>query len=206
MPSAWRPASSTALLTCALGTSGSKSMGVSRARAFDRAAAAVRRTRRMRAPMRSSGTMIRPHRPAPERVVAGDRRAERMRGEDAGEHAHRAAGIAGVEDGSRARAGRAAARPATVTRRPPLRVARDLLDGDAERPQAAQRRSAVGAGRIAVDGGGAVGDRRQQGVAVRNRLVAGRAHAAAHAGGRLHQHRVRRGHGRTIAGGSVSVL
>ncbi len=143
----------------------------------------------MRAPMRSSGTMMRrigrrcsesspvivarkgwaARIPASMRIVLPELPASSTpRGRDA------------------ARAGRGRRR---VIRRPPRRARSARWRRRAPRRQLsvdAQSR----AGGVAVDRGRAVGHRGEQRVAMRDGLVARRAHAAAHAGGRLHQHRV----------------
>ena len=105
----------------------------------------------MRAPIRSQRHDDPAHRPALQRVVARERRSERVRGQDAGQHPHRAAGVAGVEDAAGARKPRRP-RPATVTLQTALSIAPTCVDLDAERAEAAQRRRAVAAGGIAVDG------------------------------------------------------
>ena len=96
MPSACRPASSTALLTCALGTSGSKSIAIRRAlpSIVSGGRPPEERNPGAHAFERHDDAL---HRPALQRGVAGDGRAERMGRENPGQHTHRAAGIAGVE-------------------------------------------------------------------------------------------------------------
>jgi hypothetical protein len=133
------------------------------------------------------------HRPAAQRAVAREGRAERVRGENAGEHSHRAARIARVErGGGRMQATDLEAKDIELDAG--LAGAFDLFDRHAHRTQAIQRRGAVGAGRVAMNHRRPVGNGRQHGIAVRDRLVAGWPDAAAHALRWLHGHGEGRGH------------
>ena len=114
-----------------------------------------------------------PHRPAPERGVAGDLAPERVPGQHAGEHPHRGAGVVGFEDvGWREGPAKAAAfelHPWTVT-----------ADVDAEAREAGEGGRAVAAGRVIVEPGAPAGEGAEEGVAMRDRLVAGNHDAPAH--------------------------
>ena len=170
MPFAWRPASSTALLTWALGTSGSKSIGVRR-RCPESSAAAGRRRGDARAHALERHDDA-AHRAPAQRVVAGHRRCE-----TGGRRGCRRASASCCRNcrhraRRRARAGR--------------RALGHLCEGSIPRmfgrlssiatPSARRHRasSAVGAGGIAVNRGCAVGQSRKQGVPMGDRLVARR--------------------------------
>ena len=136
-PSACRPASSTAVFTCALAT------GRSCARPRSRPPVIVMRGLAVRGlDARAHGPQRRRHaleRAPLQRGVARERGAERPPGERTGQHPDRRAGVAGVEHGRR--------------RAPALEPARDhellalLPDRDPQAAQARERRGAVGRAR-----------------------------------------------------------
>ena len=105
------------------------------------------------------------HGPAGERVVANQAAAERLRRQNTGEHADGGAGIPCVEVvGGRAQTVEAATVDGHIDAL--------LVDGDAECAQAVERRVAVGSGGVIVDGGRALRNSRNHGVAVRDRFIA----------------------------------
>ena len=144
VPEARSPASSTALLICALGTSGVCMMPASappvtverRPSALGGGDPRAHRRQRRDHP---------PHRPARERGVADQPAGERGRGQHAGQQPHRRARVAAVDV--------AGGWPTTVRRRresaPAGRRPRLAGHRDAERLEAGQRRQAVGAGGVA---------------------------------------------------------
>jgi hypothetical protein len=174
-PTACRPASSTAVLICALATS--------RSQCDSRESPSLDRERRL-APCREHA---RPHRakrgghaldrPAAQRSVAGQHRAERPAGERAGEHPERGPRVPAVEGGRR----RAPAVEAAANR-DPVCLAHDL---HAERAQAGEGGGAVGGRGVVGDAGLALGHRAQDRRAVRDGLVAGEGEPTAEAGRRL---------------------
>jgi hypothetical protein len=120
-----------------------------------------------------------PHRAPGQRRIADEGRGERMAGQHAGEQPQRRAGIPGVE---RRRGRTELAKPSSQYNDGASRPFRNL---DTELPQARQRGPAVGPGGEVGKGRPAVRERRQQGVPVGDRLIAGDAQAAAEAlGGR----------------------
>ena len=145
-----------------------------------------------------------PHRPAAERAVPGDDAGEPMAGESAGQQPEGRAGVAGVE-GTRRRSEAADAAAVDGHDRPAGRPAGGPgpLHADPERTEARQGGGAVGARRVAVDGRPALGQRREQRVAVRNRLVAGYRDAAPDAGGGLHDDGRHRQHYIRVGGGEA---
>ena len=116
-----------------------------------------------------------------ERVVAGEAELAGLRGDEAGEHAHRGAGVAAVQ---RLRGLSEVAGGAGDGGGAGFRVGRDLR---AEGGHAGQRAVRVGAGGEVRKGGGAFGKAGEQGVAVRNGLVAGQHERAAHGAGGANQ-------------------
>ncbi len=169
-PVPWRPASRTALLTCALGTSGSKSMGVGAAEP-----SIVRGGRpsfeAMRAPIRSSGTITRfmGRRDSDSSPIIVD-----AKGWAARTPASIRIVLPEFPASSDAAGARKPAQPATVdAKAQSLGRPASFFDRDAKGAQAIEGRSAVAAGRIAMDGRRAVGESREQGIAVRDGLVAG---------------------------------
>ena len=113
------------------------------------------------------------HRPPAQRGVAGDGRREGMRSEDAGEQPRRRARVLRVQ--RRRRCGQPA--QASAVDDDGGEAAGGgigfAMDRDAQRAQAVERGRAIGAGRIVRDPARAVGQRRQQRVAMRDGLVAG---------------------------------
>jgi hypothetical protein len=106
-----------------------------------------------------------PHGPTTQRSVARHGRSEWVRGENSREHADGASGVSGVEGRGRPM------QPADLKTEDfevnaCLAVAADLLDWYAQRAQAAEGGSAVGARRITVNHRGTVGNRRQHRVPV----------------------------------------
>ena len=115
--------------------------------------------------------------PPRERRVADERADEGLARQHTGQHPHRRAGVAGVERlGWRTEAAEASSDDGQR----PLRVDGDL---DAEPTEARERRLAVGAGRVSGQARATVGQRRDQGVAMRDGLVARDAQAAVDAAG-----------------------
>ena len=153
-PSACRPASSTPLLTCALGTSGSIRDAVQRGRRR-RSAAAGRRRTRSAAPIRVSGSMTRRigRRVSEASPVMTVRNG--CAGDHAGQQPHGGPGIGGVDRAA------GAAKSAQAATRDVDAAGRGGVDGDAQRPEAGQGGGTIGAGRIAGDAGRAVGDARR---------------------------------------------
>ena len=106
------------------------------------------------------------HGPRGKRFVAENARGERLRRQDPRQHADGGPGIARVQIAhGPAQSIQAAAVDDELRAR-----ARHF---DAERAHAAERRVAVGAGRVIGDARGPFGDGRDHGVAVRNGLIAG---------------------------------
>ena len=132
-----------------------------------------------------------PHRAATQGGVPGERGRERVAGGHAGQQAHRRAGVLAVEGGRRLR--KLSARDRHEVRRP--------VDGGAEGADAGQGGTAIEPGGVAADGRRALGQRRQHGIAMRDRLVPWQGDAAGRAA-RRHDRRRRgggRGHQSTIA-------
>ena len=144
-----------------------------------------------------------PHRPAAQRGVTGDCACERMACQDTRQQAHGGSGVAGVQ--RRCRGPQAAEAPSRDgdRRAAVARATRFHPHLDTERLQAPQGGCAVGAGRIVAYGGRSVGQRRQQGVAVRYGLVTGNPQLAADrtAGADRHGRRSRWTHAGTIQDG-----
>ena len=134
-----------------------------------------------------------PHGAAPERVVAGQRHRERVRGEDAAHQAQRGPRVASVEDAGR-RLEAAEAAPVYSDRE----VGPRQREGDAEPLEAGGRGGAVGSGGVVPDRGTADRECGQHGVAVGDGLVAGNADPARNLGRGAHQGFAERGHPVTI--------
>ena len=139
------------------------------------------------------------HGPPPQGVVSGNRAAERVGGEDARQHAHGAARIAGIQ--GRRRRGESPQPPPANPHVEPTVIPRPLVYRDTKSPKASEGRGAVGSGRISTNRGDPVSHRRQKGVPVGDGFVARRPHLAPEAGGGLHDDTLRFGHHRTITGG-----
>src|SRR5262245_13993100 len=124
-----------------------------------------------------------------------------MRGHESGEQPHRRAGVDGVE---RTGWGAESARTEAVNRDDgsgtvDAGAVAEAADACAERFEAGERGGAVGAGRVAVQPRRAVGDGREHGVAMGDRLVAGDAEASADARDTWNEGRTgQRGHRATI--------
>jgi hypothetical protein len=111
-----------------------------------------------------------PHRASGQRLVADEGRHERLGRQDSRQHSHRRSRVAGVE-----RCPRRAERP-----QPPSADCHTValsLDRNAEAAQAVQRRLAIRAGRVVREHRSTAGQRGQDRVPMRDRLVAGHADA-----------------------------
>ncbi len=148
-------------MTCALGTDGEYVMGCK--------IRAVNRQRRMSVDGRDCRAHIRqglddtPHGTAGERLVAANDGTERMRGCEPRQEAHRGSRVDGVERLARG-AEPAQAQALHLNREAGGR--RTSRDRDAERLETGQRGGAVRSGRVPVEVGRAIGNRREHRVAV----------------------------------------
>ena len=196
-PFPWSPASTTALLTWALGTSVSKSMAVGAARPsiVNGGRPSVEA---IRAPIRSSGTMTRfmgrrdndsspaivdangwaARTPASIRIVLPELPASST--------------PAGARRPPRPRPSMRKLNPSDV--RPTSSM------DDAKPAEAFERRAAVAAGRIAMNRGCAIGQSRKQGITVGDRLVAGRPDTSPYSRCGLYCDGLGRGHFPSLAG------
>ena len=142
------------------------------------------------------------HRPPAQRGIAGDRRGEGMGRENARQQPCRRARVLRVER----RRGRRQPTQASAVHDDGGLAAGDriglALEGHAERAQAVERGRAIGAGRIVRDPARAIGQRRQQRVAMRDGLVAGDAKTARQAPRRDNMRFQCRRHPATIPCGS----
>ena len=105
------------------------------------------------------------HRPARQRFIANQAARKWLRRENTGNHADGRAGIAGIEIAGRLPQ---AVQPAAMYDE----LGANTFHVDAQRPDAAQRRVAVGAGRIVADARCPFGDGADESIPVRNRLIA----------------------------------
>jgi hypothetical protein len=118
------------------------------------------------------------HRPAGQRSIPDHRRRKGVAGQHAGQQPHRGAGVAGVER----RGGRTEL--TETSSQYSDRAVRRLFHLDAQGAQAAQRRPAVCPGSEMCQCRPSVGERGEQGIAVRDRFIARNGEPAAQAAGR----------------------
>ena len=196
-PSAWSPARSSAVFTCALATASSWRMPAQRAAADRRAARASPSSRPSTcAPIARSGSTTGAIGRCAQRRVAGEHVEERAAREHAGEHAHRRARVAAVEHVVRL----APARRRRAPTRPCAAVARATFTPSCVERGARRAATSSPVGEVR-DRAAAVGERGEQQRAVRDRLVAGHADACRAAGARrrTRARRERRcGHGSAV--------
>ena len=177
VPSACRPAKRTAVLTCAEG------MGVLKSMAWSgppwMVMGACPSTRSSFAPICAERLADALHRAEGQGVVADEGEGVRVRGDEAGEHAHGRAGVAAVERGGGLTEGAGDAGDLDDAGA----AFAGVDDGGAERLHAGEGRVRVGAGGEVGEARRALGQTGQHGVTVRDGLVAGNDERALHATG-----------------------